>query len=288
MTNRREFMVGAAGISALALAGEAASSASAFALQAGPDAPAKTYDLKMGVATYSLRKFPRAQAIQMTRELGVSYVNIKEFHLPYKGTPEELRAGRKEFEDAGLQIVAGGNITLAKDDDADMRHYFEYAKACGMPVMVCAPTKQTLARLEKFVKEYDIRAAIHNHGPEDKHFPSPYDVLEAVKNLDPRVGLCIDVGHTMRTGVDVVKSIADAGRRLHNMHVKDLLDPKGRASQCECGKGAMPFVAIFRQLKQMKYNGSVDLEYEINENSPLVGMKESFSYMRGVLDALKS
>ena len=102
-----------------------------------------------------------------------------------------------------------------------------------------------------------------------------------------RVGLCIDVGHTMRTGVDVVKSIADAGPRLHNMHVKDLLDPKGRASQCECGKGAMPFVAMFRQLKKMKYTGNVDLEYEINVDSPLVGMKESFSYMRGVLDALK-
>ena len=223
----------------------------------------------------------------MIRELGVSYVNIKDVHLSDKGTPEEWRAGSKEFEDAGLQIVAGGNISLAKDDDADMRHLFEYAKTCGMPVMVCAPTKQTLPRVEKFVKEYNIRAAIHNHGPEDKHFPSPYDVLEAVKNLDPRVGLCIDAGHTMRAGVDVVKSIADAGPRLYNMHVKDLLDPKGKASQCECGKGAMPFVAIFRQLKKMKYTGDVDLEYEINADSPLVGMKESFSYMRGVLDALK-
>ena len=140
MTNRREFIVGAAGISALAWAGEAA----------GPDAPAKTYDLKLGVATYSLRKFPRAQAIQMIKELGVSYVNIKDVHLSDKGSPEEWRAGRKEFEDAGLQIVAGGNISLAKDDDADMRHLFEYAKTCGMPVMVCAPTKQTLPRVEKF------------------------------------------------------------------------------------------------------------------------------------------
>lgn len=254
---------------------------------AAPDLPQKSYDLKLGVASYSLRKFSRAQAIQMIKELGTPYVNIKEFHLLYKSTPEELRAGRKEFEDAGLIITGGGTISLQKDDDADIRFYFEYAKTCGMPLMVIAPTKKTMPRIEKFVKEYNIKVAVHNHGPEDKHFPSPYDVLEVVQNMDPRVGLCIDVGHTMRTGVDVVKSIADAGSRLLDMHVKDLRRPTDKDSQCEVGKGAMPVVAIFQQLKKMKFAGNVALEYEINAESPLVGMQESFAYMRGVLDGLR-
>jgi sugar phosphate isomerase/epimerase len=276
MINRREFVVGAAGIPIAAQFGFGGAAADNL----------HSESLKLGVATYSLRKIPRTQAIEMIKKMGVTNVNVKENHLPYKDSPEQLRAGCKEFADAGLKIVAGGTISLAKDDDADMKKYFDYARTCGMPVIICAPTKETLPRLERFVKEYDIRAAIHNHGPEDKHFPSPYDVLNAVKNLDSRVGLCIDVGHTMRTGADVVKSIADAGSRLYNMHIKDLADPKGKGSQVEVGKGAMPIVAIFRQLKKMKYAGDIDLEYEIHENNPFEGMLESFAYMRGVLDAL--
>jgi len=275
--NRRNLLLGSAGLAGLALA----------KLGARPDAPQKSYDLKLGVASYSLRKFSRTQAIQMIKELGTPYVNIKEFHLPYKGTPEELRAGRKEFEDAGLIITGGGTISLQKDDDDDIRFYFEYAKACNMPLMVIAPTKKTMPRIEKFAKQYNIKVAIHNHGPEDKHFPSPYDALESVHNMDPRVGLCIDVGHTMRTGADAVKSIVDAGDRLLDMHVKDLRRSADKESQVEVGKGVMPVVAIFKQLKKMKFAGNVALEYEINAESPLVGMKESFSYMRGVLDGLK-
>lgn len=274
-TSRRNFLIGAAGMAGTAIAGT------------GP-LPQKTHDLRLGIASYSLRKFGRVQAIQMIKELGTPYVNIKEFHLLYKSTPEELRAGRKEFDDAGLIVTGGGTINLQKDDDEDIRYYFEYAKNAGMPLMVVAPTKKTVPRIEKFVKQYNIKVAIHNHGPEDKHFPSPYDALESVHNLDPRVGLCIDVGHTMRTGTDVVKSIADAGSRLLDMHIKDLRDGKESKSQCEVGKGVMPVVEIFKQLRKMKFQGNVALEYEINADDPLPGMKESFAYMRGALDGLKA
>jgi sugar phosphate isomerase/epimerase len=114
--------------------------------------------------------------------------------------------------------------------------------------------------VEKLAKEFDIRVAIHNHGPEDKHFPTPASVLDAVKNLDPRVGLCLDVGHSMRTGVDVVQSIEAAGSRLLDMHIKDLKKADDKGSQCDVGEGVMPVVAIFKQLKKMNYSGCVNLE----------------------------
>ncbi len=244
--------------------------------------------VKLGVASYSLRKFPRDQAIAMIRELGVRYVNVKSFHLPYELSPEELQAGRREFEAAGLQIVGGGTITLKKDEDEDIRNYFEYAKNCGMPLMVIAPTAQTLPRIERFVKEYDIAVAIHNHGPEDEHFPRPQDGLELIKDMDPRVGLCIDVGHTARTGVDVVESIKEAGSRLLDMHIKDLASLSDKASQCVVGQGRMPVPEIFEQLTAMDYSGYVNLEYEIHADDPLPGMRESFAHMRGVLDRIST
>jgi sugar phosphate isomerase/epimerase len=255
----------------------------------GFSAPNSTHssDIKLGVASYSLRKLSRAQAIAAVKELKTPYLNIKEFHLLYNSTPSELDKGRKEFENAGLQIAGGGTISLREDSDSDIRKYFEYAKRSGMPLMVIAPTQQTMPRIEKFVKEYNIKAAIHNHGPEDKFFPAPQDALKVVKDMDPRVGLCIDVGHTARTGVDVVQSIAEAGPRLLDMHIKDLRSLSDKDSQCRVGEGAMPVVGIFKQLKKMKYQGLVNLEYEIEEMTPLPGMIQSFAYMRGVLDGLR-
>jgi sugar phosphate isomerase/epimerase len=273
-TSRRSFLAASAGALTAPLAG----------FSAIIDDP---NDFKLGVATYSLRKFSREQAIAMLKQMHVRYINIKEFHLPVDSTPQEIRAGRKEFEDAGFIVEGGGNVSFSKDDDQDIRHKFEYAKLAGMPIIVCAPTRVTLPKMEKFVKEYDIKIAVHNHGPEDKQFPTPQSVLEVVKNMDPRCGLCIDCGHTARTGVDLVESIREAGPRLLSMHVKDLADSKTRDSQCDVGEGILPIVGIFKQLHKMRYTGGVMLEYEIHEDDPLMGMQKSLSYMRGVMAGLR-
>jgi len=243
--------------------------------------------VRLGVASYSLRQFPREYAIQATRALNTPYINIKSFHQPYEDSPEELAAGRREFESAGLQIVGGGTITLQKDDDDDIRTYFEYARMSGMPLMVIAPTAQTLPRIERFVTEYDIKVAVHVHGPTDSHFPGPQDVLPVIKDMDPRVGVCVDVGHTARTGIDLVEVLDMCGDRALDIHMKDLRDLTSRASQCIVGEGKIPVAAIFRQLQKMNYPGYVNLEYEIDADDPLPGMKQSFAYMRGVLSGAK-
>jgi sugar phosphate isomerase/epimerase len=250
-------------------------------------------DIKLGVASYSFRKFSRAQAISMTLQLGTHYLNVKDFHLPLDSTPEQIDAAVKEFHDAGIVLVGCGNVSFNKDDDDDIRHKFEYAKRAGFPLIVCAPTHTTLPKLEKFVKEYNIKIAIHDHGPEDKNFPTPQSVLDAVKDMDPRCGLCMDIGHAARTGADLVESIQQAGPRLLDMHAKDLADPHnpdwkvGRDSQVPVGEGKLPIRQIFAELVKMNYKGCVNLEYEINADDPMPGMQKSFAYMRGVLGDLK-
>ncbi len=243
-------------------------------------------DLKLGVASYSFREFSRHLAIQNTKKLNTPYINIKEFHLALNSTPEEIKKARAEFEKAGLIILGGGNVSFQKNDEADIRSKFEYAKLAGMPLLVCAPTHETLPKMEKYVKEYNIKIAVHNHGPEDKHFPTPESVLEAVKNMDPRCGLCMDIGHSARTGADLVDSVRKAGPRLLDMHVKDLKDAKERDSQVPVGDGVLPIPGIFAELKKMNYQGGVMLEYEVDADNPMPGMQKSFSYMRGVLAGL--
>ena len=261
----------------------------AAALAAAPAVSAATTQthqedaLPLGVATYSLREFSRADAIKIIQSLGVKYVNVKSMHMPYESTPAELAAARAEFEAAGLKIIAGGNIDLKGDDDS-VKKMLTYAKNAGIPVVVCAPRRDNLGVIEKYAKEFGLKIAIHNHGTEDKLYPNGASVIELVKNMDPCMGLCYDVGHASRTGVDVVKEIEMAGARLHDMHVKDLTDLSDRSSQVSVGKGKLPFPQIFKALKKMKYPGVVNLEYEINAKSPQLGMAESFAYMRGVLD----
>lgn len=240
-------------------------------------------DIELGVASYSFRKFSRLQAIQMTRDLDTPYLNVKSVHLPLNSSPAQIEAAKREFAAAGITIVGVGNIDFQQDDEADIRGKFEYARRLGAPVIVCAPTHITLPKLGKFVAEYNIKIAVHNHGPEDKNFPTPQSALAVVKDMDPRCGLCIDIGHTARTGVDVVQSIAEAGPRLLDMHVKDLADMSAKESQVAVGEGKMPFPQIFRQLIKMKYRGAVNLEYEIEADNPMPGMRKSFTYMRGIL-----
>jgi len=277
-------MAGAAGTLPLLPLARAGAASTAATVQAATGA--KPLPLKIGVASYSLRKFPRDKAIAALQELGVRYVTIKDVHLARTDTPDQIRAARQQFEAAGLTIMGGGTLTWKTPDEAAMRKDFEYAKAAGMPLVVCSPAPDTLDLLEKMVKEFDIKAAIHNHGTEDPWWPAPSDVLAKIGQRDPRMGVCMDIGHAVRAGADVVKAVSVAGPRLLDLHIKDLTDTTSRDSQVAVGRGVLPVVGVFRELVKIRFAGHVSLEYEINADNPIPGMLESLSFMRGIAAAL--
>jgi sugar phosphate isomerase/epimerase len=243
--------------------------------------------IRLGMASYTFRNFSRAQMIGFLKQLKVSELNAKDVkdHLPTDR--QEEAAALADYAAVGIKLHAAGTIYFEKDEDADIRAKFEYCKRAGIGVIVAGdPAVETLPRIEKFVKEYDIRFAIHNHGPEDKLWHSPLDVLKAVNGMDPRIGCCIDVGHTVRAGTDVVQAIREAGTKLHNVHMKDLRDFQSKESQVAVGDGLMPVRKMFEALAAIKYKGFVDLEYEIHPDDPMPGVISSFAYMRGVLAGL--
>jgi hypothetical protein len=247
----------------------------------------KASPIRLGLASYTFRNFNRAQLIGFMQQLNMFGLNAKDVkdHLPMD--PQQEAAALSDYTDAGIQLHAAGAIYFAKDEDADIRAKFEYCKRAGIGVIVAGdPAPETLPRMEKFVKEYDIRIAIHNHGPEDKLWPSPLDVLKVVKGMDPRIGCCIDVGHTLRTGTDVVQAIHETGPRLFNVHMKDLTNSESKESQVAVGEGKMPVRRMFEALIATQYQGFVDLEYEVHPDNPMAGVSASFAYMRRVLAGL--
>jgi sugar phosphate isomerase/epimerase len=243
-----------------------------------------TSPIQLGLASYTFRNFFRAQMIGFMKQLNVLDLNAKDVkdHLPMDPAAEQ--AALADYQAASIKLHAAGAIYFPKDEDSDIRAKFEYCKRAGIGVIVAGdPTPQTLPHIEKYVKEFDIRIAIHNHGPEDKLWPSPLDILKDIKSMDPRIGCCIDVGHTVRAGTDVVQAIHEVGPRLFNVHMKDLTDFQKKDSQVAVGEGKMPVPEIFKALIAVKYTGFVDLEYEVHADDPMPGVISSFAYMRGVL-----
>jgi sugar phosphate isomerase/epimerase len=246
-----------------------------------------SFPVRLGLASYTFRNFSRAQLIGFMKQLNVFALNAKDVKDHFPADPPGEAVALADYAAAGIRVHAAGVINFAKNEEADIHSKFEYSKRAGIPVIVAGdPTAQTLPRIEKFAKEYDIRVAIHNHGPEDKLWPSPVTILKAVKDMDPRIGCCIDVGHTVRASTDVIQAIEEAGPRLFNIHMKDLTNFQDKESQVAVGDGSMPVRRIFEALIAMKYDGFVDLEYEVNPSDPMPGVISSFAYMRGMLAGL--
>lgn len=241
--------------------------------------------LTLGVASYSMREFTLDQTLEMAKTLGVTHMTFKDVHIPRTDPPATTRALSAKIKAAGITIVGGGTITLPSDA-AQIEKDFEYAKNAGFPLIFVSPDPAALDTIERMAKTYDIKVAIHNHGPEDKQWPRPQDAYAAVKSRDKRLGLCIDVGHTLRTGTDPVQACRECRDRLYDMHVKDLQVKTDKDSQVAVGRGVIDFPALFKTLIEIGYQGQVGLEYEINAKNPLPGMIESIAYMRGVLAAV--
>ncbi len=245
--------------------------------------------LKVGVATYTLRDLPIEAAIAAVQRVGLKYVSIKNVknHIDLTHSSDERKRRAQLFRDAGITPLSVGNVSM-RTGEAEVRTAFEYARDIGVSTIVCAPSHDMLPILDKMVKEFDIKLAIHNHGPEDKgFFPSPYDVMRAVEKLDKRIGLCIDVGHTARAGVDPAESLIQCQERLYDVHLKDISALGDKNTPIEAGRGILDSKAILAALLKINYQGLVGFEYEKDGKDPVPGLAESIGYNKGLLAGLK-
>jgi len=240
--------------------------------------------IKLGVAAYSFYQFPLDQAIAMTQRVGLKHFCVHPKHLPITSAAEEIVKAAKTIREAGLDLYAVGVVDMKKTEDVDRA--FEYAKLAQVGIINAMPTVDLLPRINEKVKQYDIRLAIHNHGPEDKQFPTPDVAYRQIKNFDPRVGLCIDIGHTLRGGVEPSEAAEQFADRLFDVHIKDIHVATALGRGCEAGRGVIDLPRFLRTLKKIRYSGVVAFEYEKDMHDPLAGLAESVGYVRGILAAI--
>jgi len=246
--------------------------------------PVKKYPLKLGLASYSLRKFDLDKTLEMSKRVGLDYICLKSMHLPMESTPEQIDAAAAKVKAAGLILYGCGVVPMKNAQEVDQA--FNYAKRAKMSTIVAAPAPEVLPLLDAKVKQYGILIAIHNHGPGDKVWPTPQSIYEKIKDLDRRIGLCIDIGHTLRIGADPIDSAERYADRLHDIHIKDVTAPTPKGQTLQCGRGAIDLVRFLRTLKKIDYQGVVSFEYEADGDDPLAGLAESVGYVRGVMAAM--
>ncbi|MFO0983016.1 MAG: sugar phosphate isomerase/epimerase [Planctomycetota bacterium] len=241
--------------------------------------------LKLGLTTYSTRALSLADTVKAAVRLGLERVSVKDVHLALDSSAAERRAVASQLRDAGLQVLGCGVIAMP-NDAAEIRRRFEYARDLGAPTIIASPDPLALDTLEAMVREFDIRVAIHNHGPEDAWYPTPAAAAARVAARDRRIGLCVDVGHAARAGVDPAAAIRTHADRLLDLHLKDLDRAAADAHAVELGRGALDIPAIMRALRDVRFAGNIALEHEKDEQDPVPGMAESVGFARGILRML--
>ncbi len=242
---------------------------------------AENKTLKIGLASYTLREYSLDDTIKYSKKLGIEHIVLKSMHLPLDSKPETIVELAKKVRDAGLNFYGAGVIYMKTE--AEVENAFNYAKLADLQMIVGVPNHELLGLAEKKVKETGIKLAIHNHGPGDKVYPTPDTVFEHIKNLDKNIGLCIDIGHVIRLGLDPVKNLIKYGDRLFDIHLKDIDKVAEDGASVEIGRGIMPIPAVLKALQKINYQGIMSIEYEKDGKNAVIGLSESVGYVRGVL-----
>lgn len=239
---------------------------------------------KLGLASYSLREFKRPEALAMCKRAGLGEIAFKDMHLSLKSSDEECATAAEECKKYGIRLYGAGVVYMRKEDEIE--NAFRYAKAAGMDTIIGVPEIPHLPLVEKLVKETGIRLAIHNHGPGDGKYGDPQKVYDAIKEFDVRIGLCLDIGHTFRLGINPSEVVKRFPERIHDLHIKDMTASDEKGQGCICGRGAIDFAEFFQTLIDVKYDKVASFEYEIDGRDPLPGLMESVGYTKGIMKML--
>ena len=247
--------------------------------------PQNKSNIKLGLATYSTRKYTLEETLNIAKTVGLNRISIKDrFHLPISETPANIKIEIQKIKNSGIEFYGGGVFYMKTKEDVEK--VFEYAKLTGINTIIGVPSIDLIPIVNKKIKEYDIMVAVHNHGPEDETFPTCESIYELIQNLDSRFGLCMDIGHTQRCGLNPAEEIIRFKDRLLDLHLKDVSKAEADGEELEIGRGAIDIPAVIKALKTIDYKYVASFEFEKDPENILPGLAESVGYVKGIIDSI--
>jgi sugar phosphate isomerase/epimerase len=225
------------------------------------------------------------ETLAMAQALNLKQIALKSMHMPLDASEGEIANLRAKFDKTDVDLYGVGVVYMKTPQEVE--NAFRYAKAAKAKVIIGVPNHDLLPLVERKVKETDIKLAIHNHGPGDEVYPTPEVVYSKIKGLDSRIGLCIDVGHVQRLGLDPVRSIKKHADRLYDIHLKDVDMSEADGKSVEFGRGVLDIPGVLKALKGINYTGVMAMEFEKDSDNVFAGLAECVGYVNGALDTIK-
>lgn len=238
--------------------------------------PAEKLGWQLAIHSYSFQKFSIFDAIDKSAALGVKYMSVSGSAIldgTNRATTVTLSDEQRAAIDERLRARGFGNfvnigVVQLPADEAKSRKVFEFAKKCGINVLVAEPATNALDTVEKLCKEYNIKVAIHDHPKGHSIYWNPESVLAAIKGRTPLMGACADVGHWMRSGLDPVECLKKLEGHIICLHFKDLNEMGPKAHDVPWGTGIGKSKELMAELKRQHFHGAFCVEYEYHwENS---------------------
>jgi len=263
----------------------AASALAAASLPGRGRAAADGGELNLGIQMYSLRGYPVDEALGHVKDLGLKVIEFYPGMFPVTDDQAAIDAMKDKVSALGLTMSAYGVNRFTKDAAAN-RKLFAFAKAAGIQILGADPDPDSFASLDDLVKEFDIRIAIHNHGPTHR-YNKVIDVLDAIEKHDRRIGACADLGHYLRSGEQPTEVIRLLAGRLYGIHLKDFAEMQDKTKGVILGQGHIDVPAVFAALEQAKFpaDGALSIEYEENPTNPLAEIRACIEAARAALAA---
>jgi sugar phosphate isomerase/epimerase len=234
------------------------------------------------MAGYTFVNFDLDTTLKTLERLDIHYLCIKDFHLPFDSTDAQIKAFHEKCAAHQVTGYAVGPIYMKSKEEVDRG--FEYTKRVGVKLIVGVPNYDLLPYVNEKVQEYDFYYAIHLHGPDIKEYPDATDAWNHTKDLDRRMGMCLDIGHDLRNGCDPVVDLKQYQSRVFDMHIKDVTDSTKAGRGIEIGRGKIDFPALIKMMREVNYTGMCSLEYEKDMKDPFLGIAESIGYFKAVSD----
>ena len=247
--------------------------------------PKSEEKFKIGMAGYSFVKLDLDKMLETMQALDIHYLCVKDFQLPFNSTDEKIITFHKKLALKGVKCYAVGPIYMKTQEEVDSA--FVYAKRVGVKMIVGVPNLELLPYIDKKVKEYDFKYAIHLHGPDLELYPDADDAWQHTKDLDHRMGICLDIGHNLRNGKDPIDALRKYHTRIFDIHIKDVTVASKEGKSIEIGRGIIDYPAFVTALREVNYKGVCSLEHERNMSNPFMGIAESIGYFRAIIKATR-
>jgi len=250
----------------------------------------------IGSQTYSFRDLPALDdRIHAMKEIGLGYAELTVSDIAprdraamkaWRAKPpvDEIKAVRKKFHDAGIEIYSYNDSFRDEFTDEEIDHGFQVARILGVTRITASSNVTVSERVDRYAQKYKIIVGFHNHDSMKKNeFSTPDDWKQAMAGRSKYIGINLDIGHFTAANFDPVSFIEEHHSHIVTLHIKDR--KKNHGPNMPFGQGDTNIKGVLQLLKKNQYPIPAMIEYEYGQPGldTVTEVRKCFEYCKAAL-----